>query len=125
MIGDVVYDALSSYFHALEVKGYMPYSDSQKLLVLSFYKDFVTEDYRSILSREDYQLIERALYCLFGSTCLIPYPDYLKMGKLHLGEMTELAHRVKTLEDTEVVKLSDIGIDSDVDVMVEDEETNA
>ena len=39
------------------------------------------------------------------ATCLIPYPDYLKMGKLHLGEVTELAQRVKNIEDTEVVKL--------------------
>lgn len=49
--------------------------------------------------------IERALNCLFGANCLIPYPDYLKMGKLKLGEMTELAQRVKTLEDTNVMKV--------------------
>ena len=102
---EILYEALSKYFHALEIHGYMSKTHSIKLLVLSFFKDFVFQDYRGILTREDYCLIERALDCLYGTSCLIPYPDYLKMGKLHLGEMTEMAQRVKTLEDTDVVKV--------------------
>jgi hypothetical protein len=57
-----------------------------------------------LLSKDDYHLIERALDCLYGSTCLIPYPDYLKMSKLHLGEMGEIASRLKEVEDTKVIK---------------------
>ena len=102
---EIIYNALTSYYHALEKLGYMSNSQAQKLLLLIFYRDFVFNDYRGLISREDYQLIERALNCLYGTTCLIPYPDYLKMGKLHLGEITELAQRVKNIEDTEVVKL--------------------
>lgn len=102
---EMIYNALTSYYNALEKLGYMSNSQAQKLLLLIFYRDFVFNDYRGLISREDYQLIERALNCLYGTTCLIPYPDYLKMGKLHLGEVTELAQRVKNIEDTEVVKL--------------------
>ena len=102
---EIIYNALTSYYNALEKLGYMSNSQAQKLLLLSFYRDFVFNDYRGLISREDYQLIERALNCLYGTTCLIPYPDYLKMGKLHLGEVTELAQRVKNIEDTEVAKL--------------------
>jgi hypothetical protein len=102
---EMIYNALTSYYHALEKLGYMSNSQAQKLLLLIFYRDFVFNDYRGLISKEDYQLIERALNCLYGTTCLIPYPDYLKMGKLHLGEVTELAQRVKNIEDTEVVKL--------------------
>ena len=105
VMDEMVYNALSSYFHALELKGYMPYKDAQKLLVLSFYRDFVFGDYRGILSRKDYCCIEQALDCLYGSTCLIPYPDYLKMGKLNLGATTELAQRIKNIEDTDVLKV--------------------
>ena len=94
---EMIYQALGSYYHALELKGYMPQKDVEKLLVLTFYRDFVFNDYRGILSREDYYLIERALNCLYGTTCLIPYPDYLKMGKLHLGEISEMCHRVRPL----------------------------
>ena len=101
----IVYNTLSNYFHALEQIGYISSKDSQKALILSFYRDFVYCDYRGLLNKDDYRLIEKALDCLYGSTCLIPYPDYLKMGKLHIGEMTEMAQRVKTLEDTDVVKV--------------------
>ena len=118
----ILYDSLSKYFHALEVKGYMPYKDMVKLLVLGFYRDFVFSDYRGIITRDDYLLIERALDCLYGSTCLIPYPDYLKMSKLHLGEITEMAHRVKTLEDTDVLKAFDADGTSDSDIIIIAEE---
>lgn len=124
---EILYEALSKYYHALEVKGYMPVTHSSKLLALIFYRDFVYHDYRGLLSKEDYRLIERALDCIYGTSCLIPYPDYLKMGKLHLGEITEMADRLKTLEDTDVVKvihnLSDAQgeIDSDIIITMEDE----
>ena len=119
---EILYNSLSSYFHALEVKGYMPYKDMMKLLVLGFYRDFVFSDYRGIITRNDYLLIERALDCLYGSTCLIPYPDYLKMGKLYLGQMTEMAQRVKTLEDTDVLKAFNADGTSDSDIVITVEE---
>ena len=123
---EMIYQALGSYYHALELKGYMPQKDVEKLLVLTFYRDFVFNDYRGILSREDYYLIEQALNCLYGTTCLIPYPDYLKMGKLHLGEISEMCHRVKTLENTPVLKLihdlSKAEGDVESDVMIVQEE---
>lgn len=100
----IVYNALCNYFHALEVKGYMPYRDSQKALILSFYWDYIYNDPGHILSRKEYMLVERALDCLYGSTCLIPYPDYLKMGKLHLGQMEEIDARLKAVENAKVVK---------------------
>lgn len=121
-MGEVIYEALSKYYHVLELKGYMSDIHSRKLLLLCFLWDFTYNDYRGILSKEDYCLIERALDCIYGSSCLIPYPNYLKMGKLHLGEVTELAQRVRNLEDTDVVKvIHDIdNINSDVasDVMI-------
>ena len=119
---EMLYNSLMSYFHALELKGYMPYKDMMKLLVLGFYRDFVFSDYRGIITRDDYLLIERALDCLYGSTCLIPYPDYLKMGKLHLGEITELSYRVKTLEDTNVLKAFDADGTGDSDIIITAEE---
>jgi hypothetical protein len=118
----IIYDALSSYYHALELKGYMSNSHAVKLLLLIFYRDFVFHDYRGLISRDDYLLIERALDCLWGSTCLIPYPDYLKMGKLHLGEITELASRVRTLEDTDVLKAFDADGTGDSDIIITSDE---
>ena len=100
----IVYNTLCNYFHTLELKGYMSNKDSQKALALTFYWDYVYLMPGQILKRPEYMLIEKALNCLYGSTCLIPYPDYLKMGKLHLGQMEEINARLKAVEDTKVVK---------------------
>lgn len=127
-MGELVYQSLSKYYDVLGKTGYMSDANARKLLLLSFYWDFVYSDYRGILTRDDYLLIERALDCLYGSTCLIPYPDYLKMGKLNLGSMTELGQRIKTLEETEVMKLihdldsAEGTIQSDVIVLAEESE---
>lgn len=121
---EIVYEALVKYYHALELKGYMNAGHSFKLLVLSFYKDYINQDYRGLISKEDYRLIERALECIYGTSCLIPYPDYLKMGKLHLGEMSELAQRVTNLEDTNIVKVMhtvDSTDDSTSDIVIVEE----
>lgn len=95
----VLYDSLYRYFSTLTSVGNVSYNNVNKLLVLIFYKHFIYEDYRGNLSKEDYSIIEKALDCLFGSTCLIPYPNYLEMGKLHLGDMTEIAHKITGIED--------------------------
>ena len=120
---EIIYNAISQYYAALCKLGYYSYKDVFRLLLLAFYRDFVFHDYRGILSREDYHEIEEALDCLFGSNCLIPYPDYLKMGKLHIGEMTELAQRVRDIENTDVLKAfnADGTGDSDIIILAEEE----
>lgn len=125
----ILYEALSKYYHILELKGYMSKAHSDKLLILAFFWDFTYNDYQGILSKEDYCLIEKALDCIYGTSCLIPYPSYMKSGKLHLGEVTELAQRIKALEDTEVVKViqdldsTDDNTQSDIYIAVEDSDT--
>ena len=104
-MGEIVYEALSAYYKILSKVGYLPYKDAESLLVLSFCWEFIYNDYSGLIKEDDYRLIERALNCLYGKSCLIPYPDYLKMGKLHLSEVTDLACRVKALEDADVMKL--------------------
>jgi hypothetical protein len=119
---NIVYNSLYRYYTALSKLGYYKYKDVYRLLILCFLSDFVSHDYRGIISKEDYHVIDRALNCLFGSNCLIPYPDYLKMGKLHIGEMSELAQRVKTLENTDVLKAFDAEDTSDSDIIITSEE---
>jgi hypothetical protein len=101
---ELVYDSLNHYFTALGSLGYYKQKDVEKLLVLTFIRNFAFNDFRGAITKEDYHELERALYCLFGTNCLIPYPDYSKMGKLNLGSVSELAQRVKEMENTKVVK---------------------
>ena len=118
----IIYNAITQYYTALTKLGYYKYGDVFKLLVLCSLRDFVYQDFRGTLTKEDYGIIEKALDCLYGSNCLIPYPDYLKMGRLHIGEMTELAQRVKTLEETEVLKAFDADSTSDSDIIITSED---
>lgn len=89
----IVYNSLLKYFKSLEYVGYIDDLNTNKLLVLTFIHNILYNDYRGYISKEDYFIIEKALNCLFG-TCLISYPDYNKMGKLHIGEVSELSHRL-------------------------------
>ena len=118
----IIYNAITQYYTALTKLGYYKYGDVFKLLVLCSLRDFVYQDFRGTLTKEDYGIIEKALDCLYGSNCLIPYPDYLKMGRLHIGEMTEMAQRVKTLEETEVLKAFDADSTSDSDIIITSED---
>lgn len=95
---EYIYNNIEHYFSALRKMGYYSYKDVYKLLVLVFWYHLLFEDYRGYARREDYRTIEKALNCLYGTTCLIPYADYLKMGKLKIGDITELSQRVSTLE---------------------------
>ena len=97
---EYVYNALMGYFRVLEKTGYYSYRKVEHLLILLFYYDLIYNDFRGYLCEEDYNLIDKALNCLYGETCLIPYPDYLKMGRMYLGNISELTARVRHLEDT-------------------------
>ena len=119
---NIIFNSLTHYYTALSKLGYYKYGDVFNLLVLCFINDFVYQDYRGVLSKGDYNTIEKALNFLFGSNCLIPYPDYLKMGKLHIGEITELAQRVNNLEETEVLKSFETTSDDSDIMIVEGEE---
>lgn len=82
---EFVYNALSRYFHALEVSGYMNEKNIDSLLILIFYYHLIADDLNGYIDEKDYRTIEKALNCLYGSNCLIPYPDYLSMKGSFVG----------------------------------------
>lgn len=72
-ITEMSYEALDRYFKSLHTFGYMPYNNVNKLIsfliieeLFRLYNDFITE--------EDFKIITKALYCLYGSTCMIDFP---------------------------------------------------
>lgn len=99
---DIIYNSLISYFKTLSVYGYKSYDDVYKILYLICVRDFVYNDYKGYITQDDYREIERSLYGIFGTTCLIPYPEFCKnksMNKLSLGSVTELTNRVQHNEE--------------------------
>lgn len=112
---NIVYDSIVRYFSALGSLGYVSYEDVNNLLFLVAIQEFIYRDFRGFINEDDYREIEKALYKVFGTSCLVPYPNYCNntdMNKLHLGDISELSHRVsvneediKEIQSTKVVKV--------------------
>lgn len=71
-----VFNSIGTYFNALTQFGYKKQEDVNKLLVYNFIEEMLTGEMRFFVTEADYRLIEQALSCLYGSSCLIPYPQY-------------------------------------------------
>ena len=101
-----VFNSVSSYFNTLTQFGYKKQSDVNKLLIYVFISELLTGDMRYFITEEDYKLINRALTCLYGSSCLIPYPKYINDDSLfgHINDepivprITEKGDRVRYTE---------------------------
>lgn len=77
-----VSNSLKSYFNALTQFGYKKQADVDKLLAYIFIEELLTGEMRFFITEDDYRLIEKALNCLYGSSCLIPYPKYINEDSL-------------------------------------------
>lgn len=64
------YEALHRYFTRLSQSGYMKYSNVDSLIVLLYIQEIVSE---YDLDIEEQTIVNRALSCLQGSNCMIPY----------------------------------------------------
>lgn len=90
-----IYDSVYRYFTTLANKGYVKQSEVNKLLLYTLLGELLNNDFGWCIPEEDYTLINKALYCLFGSSCLIPYPDYYSTFNNHTmsGKMYGLTYR--------------------------------
>lgn len=124
-MGERVYNSLTSYFTSLKNIGYKKQSDVNRLLVFIAIQELLDNDFRGLVSEEDYDIINKALYCLYGSTCLIPYPDYYNnrtMRTMYTGSMSELAHRVEGLEKDTAAMSTDLETIKDKPILIPGDE---
>lgn len=75
-LDDLAYTGISRYFKALSVFGYKSQGETGRLMVLLFIEDILRGPMGMYVTEDDYKTIVNVLYCLFGSTCLIPYPEF-------------------------------------------------
>jgi hypothetical protein len=129
---NLLYNSCLRYFTSLSHYGFKSELDVKKLLFYVFIQELVNTT-SIVISEEDYKHLENALYNLYGTTCLIPYPDYCERPMYaHLGDIAELSARmakveevndtqdakIKAIEDTKVVKdeQSDIAEIADIEI---------
>ena len=67
--------SIERYFNTLSHTGYMPYSDVYKLIVIMFVDELLNGEYKRFVSDDEHTVIHKSLYCLYGSSCLTPYPE--------------------------------------------------
>lgn len=84
---------LDKYFSVLTKLGYIDYSQVDKLIILLFIEDIFNGTLIDFIPDRDYKTLSNCLYCLYGTSCLIPYPEYLDTiithTNLNKGEFRE------------------------------------
>lgn len=76
-----LYESLLTYFNTLSTLGYVNTKDTYKLIILSTIQELF-EEWEYFITEEDYKALTSALYCLYGSNCILPYPSNLGKNTL-------------------------------------------
>lgn len=66
-------DSLLYYFNHVSRTGFISNVDIFKLIFLDACNDFTKHDFRGIFTEKDGREIEKAMYAVFGTSCLTPY----------------------------------------------------
>lgn len=72
---NLLYNSFSKYVKTLTKTGHIDNDVSDKLLVVSFLYDFIKCECKDYILPVDLEEINKALYCLYGSNCIIEYPN--------------------------------------------------
>lgn len=91
-----VLSAINRYFHTLSNLGYKKDIDVYRLIVYIFIEELLYGSWSYFITERDYNIIDRALYCLYGTSCTIPYPDY---KKAHVDAITKGNDEYRVSED--------------------------
>lgn len=102
-LNKLVADSLDRYFTVLGSIGYVSETNTNKLILLQFLQEFLQE-YQGYITEADYTKIESILQCLAGSSCLIPYKEYLLASELVPSIFSMRITEDKILRHTEVEK---------------------
>lgn len=74
---DRLNDSFLRYFTSLSKLGKRDYTEVYKLLVYDLIVSLLEGPMSSYVTESDYIAMQELLYCLYGTTCLIPYPEYV------------------------------------------------
>ena len=73
---ELTYDSINKYFKKLTYTGYLNTSDTNKILILSFIEELMSDKFSYFIDEEDYGILLNALDKLYGSNCIIGMPSY-------------------------------------------------
>lgn len=73
---EIIYNSIKKYFNTLQYTGYINYDEVYKLLYLIGVKEMADTDIYGSLTEEDYKEINKSINCIYGTSCLFPYPNH-------------------------------------------------
>ena len=92
-LDNLVYESLSRYFTVLQSLGYIPDTDTNKLILLQFIQEFLYE-YQGYITEDDYRVLEQIMQCLSGTSCLIPFKQYQQLSIPVTGYIFNIPYRI-------------------------------
>ena len=101
-LDELSYDSLNNYFKTIVAVGYKSHNEVDKLILLLFIKEFTNSPFSLYIDEEDYNTINNVLNCLYGTTCLIPYPKF----KLQRSLIQELNLETPRNTEDEIIRFS-------------------
>ncbi len=75
-------EAIIRYFTTLSQFGFKQYTDVERIMILFFIEEMLTHEFADFITEKDYRDIVNALYCLYGSTCMIEFPSFETIDSL-------------------------------------------
>lgn len=72
-----IFNSLDQYFKTLSNYGYMSYDHTYDMMLMIIIQDIITK-FACIITQEDYQMISSLLESKYGTSCLMPYPEFRK-----------------------------------------------
>lgn len=73
---NLAYTGVSNYFRIISKIGYKSDEEVNKLLTLIMLEDMLRGMLSLYICEKDFRSIQNALYYLYGSSCMIPYPEF-------------------------------------------------
>lgn len=89
-------NAVNKYFHTLSNLGYKKDKEVNSLIAYLFLEEFLCGSMSQFITERDYNTIDKALYCLYGTSCMIPYPDY---ERTHIDVIKSMPDEYRISED--------------------------
>lgn len=72
-------NSLYDYYKLLSNFGNKTYKDVFKLIIVSYIRDILyNTELKESMTESEYHDIHKCLYILYGTTCLLPFPEYTK-----------------------------------------------
>lgn len=105
---EITNDALNSvnkYFHTLSNLGYKKDIEVNSLIVFLFLEELLCGSMSQFITEKDYSTIDKALYCLYGTSCILPYPDY---RKTHIEPLNKMLDEYRVTDD-EILRITETG----------------